>query len=123
MNKKLITITAVVAIAAFAAAAGLRFEARLSGQGKGKAKWQVANRGGEFQGELEVEGERMRRNSDYTIHVAGQDFAVTTNGFGAFEMAARFTDRTTAPLIGTGTSVSITDANGNTVMSGVFAQR
>lgn len=116
-------VTAVALIATMALAAGLRYEARMSGAGKGKAKWQVANKRGEFQGEFEVEGENMARNANFTVNVGGNSFPVTTNGLGRFAFSARYSNAATAPVIGVGTGVDVKDANGAVVMTGVFAQR
>lgn len=117
-----VTLLAMAALCAFAALG--RYEARLMGtQGKAKAKWVAKQVRSEFQGELEIEGEKLARNSHYTVHLLGKNISVTTNNFGAFNYAMRFTNATTAPNIGAGTPVTVTNAGGATVLSGTFAAR
>jgi membrane protein implicated in regulation of membrane protease activity len=126
MNKRLLAVTALATLAVFAFAALGRFEARLSGvasRGTGKAKFEAKQKRGEYQAELEFEGEHLRPNSMYEVHIEGSTWMVSTNGFGSFAGEFRYGSASAHPPIDTGTPVTVTDINGNTVLAGSFALR
>jgi hypothetical protein len=125
MEMKIATVvlsSALVVGAAFAALQQVRVDLRalLTGAGKGKAQWQIRDKGNQRQAELEVEAERLMPNSTYTIVIANNTpMSATTNAFGSFEIEQRF-NTATRPTIVAGDSVSVIDGNSVTVLSGTF---
>ncbi|MBL8064987.1 MAG: hypothetical protein JNM34_03910 [Chthonomonadaceae bacterium] len=94
--------------------------APMSGIGKGKVAFKVRDGGGE----LQAEGERLRRNTTYILNVGGGRFVrtVTTDGFGTYRLSVRFA-RGNAPAIVAGTRAVLLDGARNTVQRGVFANK
>lgn len=118
--------TLVLALTAFAVQQSrVNLEARLGGasRGKGKAKWQTRDTSRQLQAELEVEGENLRRNSDYIVTVGSNaPFTVTTNGFGSFENEQRFLGAN-RPVVASGDVVTVTDTSSQVVMTGTLQPR
>ncbi len=125
MNMRTLTIASILGIGCAIAAAQVistRLEARLAGAGKGKAKWQLVQKGREIQSEFEVEGERLPSNTSYDVYVGDQFIGtVTTNGFGAFSAEKRYLGAN-HPNVAAGMTVTVANTGG-VVLSGVFAAR
>ena len=122
--RTLIMATVTLVAFAIAAAAGneTRFEARLTGWGKGKAVYKVKKEDSGLQSELQVEGEDLAPNTNYLVFI-GKDnvWPTRTNAFGAF--AVREASRNSEGLpVAAGTVVNVNDTTGNTVLTGTFAQ-
>lgn len=118
--KKYLTL-GVLGLAVFALAQGrIELEARLLGQGKGKASWKV--RDGR-QAELEVEGEMRRVPNTHFVVTIGSNpgMNVTTNAFSNFNVEQRF--GATRPTISVGDPVVVTNDAGTIVMSGTMARK
>lgn len=125
MNMKAISIAVALGAFALVLAAGDKtiIQAGLTGNGKGKAKFQVSQSNG-GQAELEVEGEKLQRNTRHTVSVSGGlvEAVVTTDGFGRFNLARRYTARG-IPGIKSGDLVVVRNASNVVVLSGRFAPR
>ena len=121
----LVLATLVLALTAFAVQQSrVELEARLGGttRAKGKAKWQTRD-GRQMQAELEVEGENLKRNTNYFVTVGSNStFMVTTNGFGSFEDEDRFIGPN-RPVVHVGDLVTVADSTNQVVISGTMAQR
>lgn len=121
MYKKTV-LFAVVALSAFAAAQSgkLLLQARLSGVGKGKVVWKIDDRAGRSQAQLQLEGERLPRNTAFVVTIDRDTaFMVLTDGLGRYHVAQRYTtpDR---PSISAGDSVVVSDGSGATIQWGVM---
>ena len=118
--------TFVLAIAAVAVVQQSRVELRANlaaamGRAKGHATWKTRDQGQRMQAELEVEGERLARNADFTVTVGkNAPIDVTTDGFGSFEIDQRFIGPT-RPTVAAGNVVTVTDANNVVVLQGTLA--
>lgn len=129
---KLKTSTTMMAVGLGLAALGwaqvtaMRLEARLTGSGndKGKAKWQTRDSSrGEMQAQLEVEGENLVPNSTYTITVgSNQPWSADTDAFGGFSLRQVYRSAV-RPSVAPGSSVVVTDDQGNTVLLGTLRAR
>ena len=122
--RTVIMVAVTLAVFAIAAAAGneTRYEARLTGWGKGKATYKVKREDRFVQSELQVEGENLAPNTNYIVFV-GKDnvWQTRTNAFGAF--AVREASRNGSGLpVTAGTVVNVNDTTGNTVLTGAFVQ-
>jgi hypothetical protein len=115
---------ATLAVFVLSAAAGdeARFMARLSGWGKGKAAFKVKPDNGRLQSELQIEGENLAPNTNYTV-IIGTDnvWQTRTNGFGTFEVRERAVGPTSLGVEAE-TPVVVNDTAGNTALSGAFAR-
>ncbi|HXH59940.1 MAG TPA: hypothetical protein VNI20_01135 [Fimbriimonadaceae bacterium] len=115
-------LTLAVFSLVFAGGVELRFQANLSGVGKGKAQYRERQQNVGVQYELSVEGENLAHNATYTVMIGSDiSFSVTTDAFGKFN----FDDREFAASglgITSGTTVAVVDANGNTALAGTFQQ-
>ncbi len=125
MTLRTVLLTSMTAaVFALCAAAGndTRFEARLSGWGKGKAAYKVKADNGLLESQLQVEGENLVPNTNYIV-IIGVDnvWQTRTNGFGAFRVSERSVGPTALP-ISAGTPAIVNDTTGNTVLSGTFSQ-
>lgn len=125
MNLRTLTLVGAVAAFTLALAVGDKtiIETRLTGSGKGKAKFQLsASNGG--QAELEVEGENLRRNTAYSVNVANGavQARVTTDAFGEFNLERRYGARSIPP-IKAGDRVVVRNSQNVVVLSGVLAPR
>ncbi len=124
---KLRTLTTAiffVAIFALAVTAGndVRWMAKLSGVGKGKAAYKVNFDNRATNSELQIECENLARNANYTVIIDDQYvWQSRTNGFGTFEIRERWTG---SPIkVAAGTPVVVIDeASGRKVLSGTFFQ-
>lgn len=117
-----IGVTGILVASAFAQSGRVRLEARMSGIAKGKAKWQTRDSSTQFQAELEVEGERLRRATSYWVTVGSNPaFQVTTNSLGRFNMARRYTSAE-RPSVEVGDRVTVRSADGATVLTGTFVR-
>lgn len=117
---KKIGILTAVAVAAAAVAQEIRVEllARLTGTGSGKITWKTRDRGNEHQAELEAEGAGLAANSTLKITVGSNaPFTVTTNSFGAYRLAKRYTT-TARPSISAGAFVTVIDEDSTILQSG-----
>lgn len=122
MKNTLIVLAIVSLVAGAVAQTGrAEFEARMTGQGKGKAKWKTRDQGTQLQGELEVEGENLPRNTTYSVKVGAYSFTVRTDGFGRYNLARRYTTAT-RPNITTGTIVRLMRTDATVAQSGTFAR-
>lgn len=117
MNK-LTLITAGILVAALTVAQGIRTEynATLTGLGKGKARYRVKL--SPPQGELEVGGENLARNSMFTVSVGAFSWMAPSDAFGKVKVTQRWTSN--LPNIGAGTQVTVTNAAGRIVLSGTM---
>ena len=122
MKTKILGVTTVIlsASVAFALALGT-FQATLTGANgaKGKAKFVTKQRNGGTQAELDVEGENLRANTDFTVTIESSNWQVHTDALGRFSVPFRYRG-VGIPNIGAGTAVSVTNGAGATVLSGVF---
>jgi hypothetical protein len=77
---------------------------QMTGAGKVKAVWKTRDSTGQFQAELQVEGERLRPNTTYTVLLGSGQFRanVRTDSLGVFRLTRRYTT-STRPLIRIGT--------------------
>ena len=118
----LAAVTAVIFALSLAGGDEVRYQARLTGQGKGKAVYKIKAEDRGVESELQVEAENLARNTSYTVWIGKHSaWNVKTNSFGRFEV--RRNTRTSAGLsITTGTPVVVTDAGGGTVLSGAFTR-
>ena len=121
--KKTITLSLIAVTTALAmAAGGLKFEARLQGAGKGKAKWTVKGTG-ESQAELQVEAERLRPDTDYFVTIGNEmPWSVHTTALGTLRLTQRYVG-VKRPTIGAGTIVIVSNANSETILTGAMVQR
>ncbi len=121
--KRALSLLVALSVTAFLFADSARVDlhASLTGpnRAKGEAEWQTRDQGTRMRAELEVEGEHLAHNAPMTVTVGDQTFAVTTNNFGSFELELRF-NGPVRPTIVVGTVVSVTDAAGETVLTGMF---
>jgi hypothetical protein len=118
----LAAVSAVIFALSLAGGDDVRYQARLTGQGKGKAVYKIKAEDRGVQSELQVEAENLARNRAYTVWIGKSSaWNVQTDSFGRFEV--RSNTRTSAGLsITTGTPVVVTDVEGDTVLSGAFTR-
>ena len=118
--KKVLLLTAAVALAALSVAQGsIELRATLTGIGKGKATWKTRDAGNQLQGELEVGGERLLPNTLYRVVIGANIWSVSSNAFGAFKLYKRYVGPN-RPSIGAGTIVRVKNGTGIVVLSGAF---
>jgi hypothetical protein len=65
----------------------------MTGTGKSKAVWKTRDSSGQYQAELQVEAERLRPNTTYTIVIGTGQFRanVRTDSLGSFRLVRRYT--------------------------------
>lgn len=122
-NLSRVLVVPFIAICALAVAStgDVDLRARLTGMGKGQAEWKTQDKGTRLRAELEVEGEHLTADTDYTVTVGtNAPFTVTTDSFGEFESEQRF-NGAARPTVNVGDSVTVSDATNTVVLSGTFA--
>lgn len=117
----------VLALAAFAAQQSrVELRARLmaqTGRAKGNAQWKTRDENRRMEAELEVEGEKLAHNADFTVTIGSNaPFTVTSDAAGSFELEQRF-NGTNRPVINNGDAVTVTDEANVVVLSGTFAPK
>ncbi len=121
-NRWFVSFAALLVIAALGFAQGLlKLEARMAGNGndKGKAKWVTKG----AQGELQVEAENLVPNATYHIQIdTNVPWSADTDALGNFRLNQVYRGAS-RPIIGNGSSVTVTDGDGNTTLSGTFRGR
>ncbi|MBI5706698.1 MAG: hypothetical protein HZC36_06875 [Armatimonadetes bacterium] len=124
--KLMLTLVAMISVAAFALgfAQGSRTQlfASLSGVGKGKAVYKVDARGARVQAEIQIGGENLPANTDYVVVAGDAEWNVTTDAFGRFKIAQRYSGNN-RPNITAGTAASVMTLDGNVVQTGIFIPR
>lgn len=118
----LILISAALVAGAIAQSGRVELLATMRGAGKAKATWKTRDTGNQLQAELQVEGERLTRNSAVTVQIGTQTWATTTNAFGQFRIALRY-NTTNRPTIRVGTPASVKNAAGVVILAGTFANK
>lgn len=87
---------------------------------KGKAVWKTRDAFGQFQAQLQVEGERLTPNTAYQVVIGSNaPFDVMTDVTGRFSLALRFTTAA-RPTIVAGTAVALVNLSGVSVLGGAF---
>lgn len=120
--KTLFIVSTLLATTAFAQQSRVELISRMSGSGKGKVTWKTRDSGGQFQAELEAEGENLRRNTSYRLDIAGGKVVVnvTTDALGRYHFVRNY--RTVVrPRIVVGDRTVLRDRTGALVHAGVFA--
>lgn len=112
-------LVAAVSIAAAGNGATI-FRAKLTGQGKGSAKYVIKGAPKKQKAELEVEAEKLAKKANYTIQIGSEaPIQATTNAWGAFNVEIKYTGPT-RPDIKAATPIKVTDSTGLVILSGTF---
>lgn len=118
--KKVILISIAATMAALVVAQSkTEFRANLAGSGKGKAKWKFTTGIGQAQAELSVEGEKYRPGSLVRVFIGPNVWQSTVDALGVFHVQKTYFGLN-RPNIGAGTVVTVKNAAGAVLLSGVF---
>jgi hypothetical protein len=122
MKNTLIGLTVLALVAGAVAQTGrAEYQARMNGQGKGKASWKTRDQGTQLQAELQVEGENLARNTAYKVTILTDSFEVQTDALGRYSLVRRYRSNA-RPNIGVGTQVDLFRADGTVAQTGNFVQ-